>query len=146
MSRTAAIFSGAMVVLGRRWWLRHSHPLRNSLCQNLSCVFDSVDFPYCARNLRQISLGQTFSLVRSFITTRCAVVIDTSLSLIFDSTNWGEGRVPTLHHNTSEGHYPIVLIRWLHLTEVCLYLIYLRTSRRKTEITYNPQSLCPFVK
>jgi len=35
-------------------------------------------------------------------------------------------RVPTLHHTAAQGHYQIVLIRWLQLTEVGLYLIYLR--------------------
>ena len=33
-------------------------------------------------------------------------------------------RVPTPHHTTAQGHYPIVLIRWLQLTEIGLYLIY----------------------
>ena len=70
-----------------------SLPSRNSLCQNFTCVFDSADSPYYARNLRQISLGPTFSLVRNFITTRCAIVTGTSLSLILISRNWGEGRV-----------------------------------------------------
>ena len=85
-----------VLVLGRRWWLvfyMASLPPWNSLCQNFTCVFDSVDSLYCARNLRQISLGPTFSLVRKFITTRCAIVISTSLSLILNSTNLGEGRV-----------------------------------------------------
>jgi len=57
-----------------------SLPPRNSLCQNFTCVFDSVDSPYFVRNLCQISLGSTFSLVRNFITTRCAIVIGTPLS------------------------------------------------------------------
>jgi len=70
-----------------------SLPPRNSLCKNFTCVFDSVDSLYCACNLRQISLGPTFSLVRNFITTRCAILIGTSLSLILNSSNWGEGRV-----------------------------------------------------
>ena len=38
-------------------------------------------------------------------------------------------RVPAPHHTTALGHYPIVLIRWLQLTEVCLYLIYPRNFR-----------------
>ena len=122
-----------VLVLGRRWWLvfcTASLPPRHSLCQNFTCVIDSVDSPYCARNLRQISLGPKFSLVRNFITTRCAIVIGTSLSLILNSSNWGEGesggevrRVPNPHHSTAQGHYPIVLIRWLQQTEVGLYLI-----------------------
>ena len=37
-------------------------------------------------------------------------------------------RVPTPHHTAAQGHYQIVLIRWLQLTEVRLYLIYLRIS------------------
>ena len=107
-----------------------SLPPRNSSCQNFTCIFDSVDSPYCARNLRQISLGPTFSLVRNFITTHCAIVIGTSFSLILNSTNWGEGRVwqrgeEGPHHTAAQGHYPIVLIHWLQLTEVSLYLIYL---------------------
>jgi len=73
--------------------------LHETLCQNFTCVFDSVYSPYCARNLRQISLGPTFSLVRNFITT-------------------------------AQGYYPIVLIRWLQLTEVGLYLIYPRIVDR----------------
>jgi len=103
---------------------------RNSLCQNFTCVFDSVDSPYCACNLCQISLGP-FSLVRNFITTHCAIVIGTSLSLILNSSEEkGESdrevrRVPTLHHTAAQGHYQTVLIRWLQLTEVDLYLIYL---------------------
>jgi hypothetical protein len=68
-------------------------PPRNSLCQNSTCVFDSVDSPYCARNLHQISLDPTFSLARNFITTRCATVICTALSLILIPTNCEEGRV-----------------------------------------------------
>ena len=144
-SRTAEMFSGVVLVLGRRWWLvvcTASLPPRNSLCQNFTCVFDSVDSLYCARNLRQISLGPTFSLVRNFITTRCAVVTGTSLSLILNSTNWGEGesdgevrRVPNPHHTTEQGHYPIVLICWLQLTEVGLYLIYSRINLRKSAHT-----------
>ena len=135
------MFFGVVLVLGRRWRLvfcMASLPPRNSLCQNFTCVFDSFDSPYCARNLRQISLGPTFSLVRNFIITRCAVVIGTSLSLILNSTNWGEGesdgemrRVPNPHHTTAQGHYPIVIIRWLQLTEVGLYLIYPRNLSQK---------------
>ena len=134
-----------MLVLGRHWWLvfcTPSHPPWNSLCQNFTCVFDSVDSPYCARNLRQISLGPTFSLVRNFITTHCATVIGTSLSPILNSTIWGEGRVvsarlrgsplpTTPPHKVSN---TIVLIRWLQLTEVGLYLIYL--------IQYSRVSFC----
>ena len=99
-------------------------PPGNSLCQNFTCVFDSVDSPYCARNLRQISLGPTFSLIRNFITTSCEIVIGTFFSLILNSTSKkGESdgevrRVPTPHHTAAQGHYPIVLIRWLQLTEV----------------------------
>jgi len=50
-----------------------------------------------------------------------------------NSTNCGKGesdgevrRVPTPQHTSAQSHYPIVLIRWLQLTEVGLYLIYLR--------------------
>ena len=129
------MFSGVVPVLGRRWWLvfcTASLPPRNSLCQNFTCVFDSIDSPYCARNLHQISLCPTFLLVRNFITS-CTVVIGTSLTLILNSTNWGEeesdgevGRVPNPYHTTAHGRYPIVFIRWLQLTEVGLYLIYPR--------------------
>ena len=105
------MFSGVVLVLGRRWWLvfcTASLPPRNSLCQNFTCVFDSVDSPYCARNLRQISLGPTFSLVRNFITTRCAIVIGTPLSrsswiqlTVVKGDSDGEvRRVPTPHHTS----------------------------------------------
>ena len=83
-----------MLVLGRRWWLvsrTASLPPRKYLRQNFTCVFDSVDSPYCARNLHQISLGPTLSLVRNFITTRCEIVIGTSLSLIFNPNTGGDG-------------------------------------------------------
>ena len=94
-SWTAAIFSGVMLVLVRHWWIEFStaslYP-RNSLCQNFTCVFDSVDSLYCVHNLHQISL-RPFLLIKNFITTCCAIVIGTSLLLILNSTNWGEGRV-----------------------------------------------------
>jgi hypothetical protein len=67
--------------------------LHETLYARISLVFDSVDSPYCARNLRQISLGPTFSLARNFITTRCATVIGTALLFILIPTNCGEGRV-----------------------------------------------------
>ena len=67
--------------------------LYETLCWNFTCIFDSVDSPYCVGNLHQISLGPTFLLVRNFITARCAIVIGTSLLLILNSINWGEGRV-----------------------------------------------------
>jgi len=38
-------------------------------------------------------------------------------------------RVPTPHHTSAQGHYTIVLIHWLQLTEVGLYLIYLRNNK-----------------
>ena len=129
-----AMFSGVLLALGGRWWLvfcTASLTPRNSLCQNFTCVVYSVDSTYCARNLRQISLGPTFSLVRNFITKSCAIVIGTSLALILNSTNCEEGRV---WRRSEEGlHsprcYPIELIRWLQLTVVGLYLIYPRKSK-----------------
>ena len=50
-------------------------------------------------------------------------------------------RVPTPHHTAAQGHYPIVLIRWLQLTEVGLYLVYLRSwygdlSKDEVQICY----------
>jgi hypothetical protein len=131
-----------MLILGRRWRLvfcTASLPPQNSLCQNFTCVFNSVDSPYCARNIRQISLGPTFWLVSDFITTRCTIVIGTSAPL--SRSSWfhltgakgesdGEVRsVPTPHHNAAQDHYPILLIRWLQLTEVGLYLIYVHIYR-----------------
>ena len=110
-----------MLVLGRRWWLvfcMASLPPRNSLCQNFTCVFDSVDSPYCARNLRQISLDPTFSLVRNFITTCCAIVIGTSPSLILNSTNWGGGRVL---RRGEEGPYSPPHHRTRSFTQLCSF-------------------------
>jgi hypothetical protein len=87
---------GVMLVLGRRWRLVlcvATLSPQKFFFRNFTCVFNSVESPYCASNLRQISLGPTFSLARNFITTRCATVIGTALSLILIPTNCGEGRV-----------------------------------------------------
>ena len=87
-------------------------------------------------HLKNISLR---TLLISRPSTRCAIVIGTSLSLILNSANWGEGRVwrrgeEGPHHTAAQGDYPIVVIRWLRLTEVGLYLISHNKKKRKVNL------------
>jgi len=50
-------------------------------------------------------------------------------------------RVPTPHHTAAQGHYPIVLIHWLQLTELGLYLTYLCIIRKIIYVVYAPPVL-----